>query len=275
MIENIQCRLCGGSSKFSFSKEILSKYRVGYYLCEDCGSLQTEEPYWLDEAYNPINEKFDTGQLVRVFHNSVFLKALLTHLNLLDCRLVDYGCGSGLLTRFMRDIGIDAWGFDSYSMPRLSMGFHTDTLEGATVINLCEVAEHFERPLEYFDKIFSQKPDLLVMQTNLLEVVDAEWDYLAVDHGQHIFFYSTKGIEYLARRNNMLATYINGFIVFFNPNFFEKLFVQGSWVLTSDFQSALESSVPNFLNQMLANGYKYAIQDNLMLKTLNSGVSQK
>lgn len=275
MIENIQCRLCKGRSKFSFSKQILSKYRVGYYLCEDCGSLQTEEPYWLLEAYDPVNEKFDTGQLVRVFHNAVFLKALLTHLNLLDCRLVDYGCGSGLLTRFMRDVGIDAWGFDSYSMPRLSMGFHTDTLEGAAVINLCEVAEHFDHPLKYFDEIFSHKPDLMVMQTNLLEAVDTEWDYLAVDHGQHIFFYSPKGIEFLAKRNNMLASYINGFIVFFNSNFIGKLFVQGSWVLASDFQSALNSSVPNFLNQMLANGYKYAIHDNLMLKTLNSGVNQK
>jgi hypothetical protein len=194
MTENITCRLCGGISKFSFVKKILSKYEVGYYLCEDCGSLQTEEPYWLEEAYDPINEKFDTGQLVRTFHNAVFLKAILTHLDLLGCHLIDYGCGSGLLTRFMRDIGVDAWGFDSYSAPRLSMGFHVDTLEGATVINLCEVAEHFDSPKKYFDEIFSHSPDILVMQTNLLEVVDEGWDYLAVDHGQHIFFYSLKGI---------------------------------------------------------------------------------
>ena len=270
MTDKIPCRLCGSPSKLSFNKKILSKYEIGYYLCENCGSLQTEEPYWLDEAYNPLNERFDTGQLVRIFYNAVFLKAILTHLNLLNCRLIDYGCGSGLLTRFMRDIGVDAWGFDSYSAPRLSIGFHTSTLEGATVINLCEVAEHFDSPIKYFDQIFSCNPDLLIMQTNLLETVNENWDYLAVDHGQHIFFYSPKSIEHLAKRYNMLATFLNGFIVFFRPIFFERLFIQNSPILNSEFQGTLNNSVPNFLSQMLNNGYKYAIQDNLMLKNLEA-----
>jgi len=267
MTEKIQCRLCGESSKFSFSKKILSKYEIGYYLCEYCYSLQTEEPFWLPEAYDPINKKYDTGQLVRTFNNAAFLKALLTHLNLLNCYLVDYGCGSGLLTRFMRDVGINAWGFDCYSLPRLSIGFHTESLEGANVINLCEVAEHFDLPAKYFDQIFSCNPKILVMQTNILEVIDEEWDYLAVDHGQHVFFYSPKSIEYLAKRHNMLATYLNGFIVFFKSEYLEELFQPNSSMLKNEFQNMMNSAIPSFLNKMLTSGYEYPIKDNLMLRS--------
>lgn len=262
-----QCRLCEGVINLSFKKKILSKYEIGYYQCMGCGSLQTESPYWLDEAYNPLNEKFDTGQLVRSLNNAAFLATILLHLNLEGEKLVDYGCGSGLLVRLMRDVGFNAWGYDTYSLPRLAIGFHVDSLKGASVINLSEVIEHFDEPAKYFDQIFSNQPELVIAQTNLFEASNPEWDYLAPDHGQHIFFYSQNAIGYLARRHNMSATLLNGYIMFFKPSYLEKIFNPNSSVVRLELQADLNVATPNLMNQMLINGYKYAIEDNLALQT--------
>jgi hypothetical protein len=158
MIAEISCRLCGNLAHFSFQKKIISKHDINYFHCQTCGALQTEEPYWLDEAYQPINEQLDTGQFIRCLHNAAFLDAVTSQLNLSNEPLIDYGCGSGLTARILRDVGINAYGYDTYSTPRLLMGFQTETLEGASIINLCEVAEHFHNPKSSFEHIFSCKP---------------------------------------------------------------------------------------------------------------------
>jgi len=51
-LEKTVCRLCGSDSLYRFSKELLGKYDVKFYHCENCASLQSELPYWLDEAYS-------------------------------------------------------------------------------------------------------------------------------------------------------------------------------------------------------------------------------
>ena len=61
----MKCRLCNFESSKIFSAEILKKYKIDYYTCPNCDLIQTEYPYWLDEAYNnPINDN-DTGLLNR------------------------------------------------------------------------------------------------------------------------------------------------------------------------------------------------------------------
>jgi hypothetical protein len=44
------CRLCGGATRPHFAAAVLGRYPVGYLLCGDCGSLQTEPSYWIEEA---------------------------------------------------------------------------------------------------------------------------------------------------------------------------------------------------------------------------------
>lgn len=266
MSGKIHCRLCGGSAIFSFTQKILNKHQISYFLCDGCGSLQTETPFWLTEAYDPFNERFDTGQLIRSINNAAFLSTLISYLRLEDKLVVDYGCGSGLFTRLLRDNGLNAWGLDSYSAPRLALGFQKTSLEDAEIINLCEVAEHFENPAKSFDELFANQPELLIMQTGIFETIDPDWFYLALDHGQHIFFYSHKSIEYLARRHNMAATFLGGYIIFFKLAYLEKLFIPNSSRISPKLQNLLANSTPNFLSKLLSNGYKYAINDNSLLK---------
>lgn len=265
MITEICCRLCGSVAQFLFQKKILSKYDIKYFHCQTCGALQTEEPYWLEEAYQPINEQLDTGQFVRCLHNAAFLDALTSQLNLPNDPLVDYGCGSGLTARILRDVGINAYGYDTYSTPRLLMGFQTETLEGASVINLCEVAEHFPNPKSSFEHIFSCNPSVVVMQTEIFNKPNKDWGYLAVEHGQHIFFYTEKTIAYLAQTHRMGATFIQGYIVFFKVELLDSFFTKGTSTLRADFLFKINQAVPNLLREIVGNGYTYAIKDNQML----------
>jgi hypothetical protein len=46
----INCKICKSEVKYLFSKEILSKYNIKYYQCSTCLFIQTEKPYWQEEA---------------------------------------------------------------------------------------------------------------------------------------------------------------------------------------------------------------------------------
>lgn len=255
------CRLCNGKIAKIFRKKILNIHDIQYYLCDSCGSLQTESPYWLDEAYQPANERFDTGQAIRSIHNASILNALLDHLQLKKAFIVDYGCGSGLTVRLMRDLGLNAYGYDSYSIPRLAAGFHTDTTLNAEVINLCEVAEHFDKPIQYFDQIFSSNPKLLLMQTEIFDSPNSDWNYLTPEHGQHIFFYSEKSIQFIANRYKMAATFLAGYILFFHPSLLNALFISGSSKVHIALQQKLQNAVPDLMMNLVSNQYKFASLD--------------
>ncbi|MEJ2506837.1 MAG: hypothetical protein P8Y81_11315 [Ignavibacteriaceae bacterium] len=58
---NVTCKICSSESKYVFSATVLQKYDVKYFHCPECGFLQTEEPYWLDEAYSSAIGAEDTG----------------------------------------------------------------------------------------------------------------------------------------------------------------------------------------------------------------------
>ena len=265
MITEIYCRLCGSAAQFLFQKRILNKHDINYFHCQSCGALQTEEPYWLEEAYQPINEQLDTGQFIRCLHNAAFLDALTSQLNLSNERLVDYGCGSGLTARILRDVGINAYGYDAFSTPRLLMGFQTETLDDASIINLCEVAEHFPKPKSSFEHIFSCNPKIVVVKTGIFDKPNEQWDYLAPEHGQHIFFYSEKTISFLAKTHRMAATFIQGYIIFIKVELLENLFIKGTNTMRVGFLTKVDQSIQNLLTKILSYGYKYAVNDNLML----------
>ena len=62
---NMKCNICSKKSTFLFEELILLKYKVKFYHCSSCDFIQSEDPYWLNEAYlEPINI-YDTGLLYR------------------------------------------------------------------------------------------------------------------------------------------------------------------------------------------------------------------
>jgi len=100
----MKCKICRSNSNKIFNAIIINKYKIDYFKCDNCGFLQVEEPYWLEEAYkSPINDS-DTGLLERNIYLSRKVSVILYFLFKKDGNYLDYGGGYGIFTRLMRDI---------------------------------------------------------------------------------------------------------------------------------------------------------------------------
>jgi len=211
-VGTIPCRLCGGAANFAFDRVIIGKYRADFFLCGNCGSLQSEEPYWLDEAYSDTVLAIDPGAGQRVLDCLA-----LSHfvMRLFGCRTsLDYGGGAGLLCRLLRDIGHNSYWYDGYAAPGYATGFSGTPGQHYDLVTSFEVVEHFPNPKSDWDPLFAGDPKALLIMTSLYEGQDANWWYIAPEEGQHIFFYSRKAIEWIARRYNYHALICTGFILF-------------------------------------------------------------
>ncbi len=270
------CRLCGAPTRLLFNKRVLHKYDVQFRQCSHCGATQTEKPYWLDEAYVPENEKFDTGQVTRSLVNAAVISTLLPMAGMgAGTRVVDYGCGSGLMVRTLRDTGIDAWGYDRYSSPRLALGFQTPTYSGFDVVNLCEVVEHFDEPRQYFDDLFASNPALVVIQTGIAPQVTESWDYITPEHGQHIFFLSPATVGWLCQTYGRQPVVVAGFQVLARPDVAERLIDPATGGLRPEHQQAMQNLLPNLWMGLFSKPYFHASEDNKLLRRMEGAAAQQ
>ena len=90
------------------------KYDVTYYQCESCRFIQTEQPYWLNEAYSSAITHLDIGLLSRNLYLMNEIPRLIDGLFPESKRYLDFGGGYGVFVRLMRDLGYDFFRFDTY-----------------------------------------------------------------------------------------------------------------------------------------------------------------
>ena len=99
----------------AFRHLLLRKHDVQYFQCGTCGFLQTETPYWLDEAYSSAIVSADTGIMQRNVYLSRMAAAVFWRLFRGSGRYLDAAGGYGLFTRLMRDIGLDYYWSDPHA----------------------------------------------------------------------------------------------------------------------------------------------------------------
>ena len=181
----------------------MGKYRIRYFLCGTCFFLQTEDPYWLDEAYRKDAGTGDTGIVTR----SIFYSKLATVLICLELDkngvFLDFGGGTGLFTRLMRDVGFAYYWSDPYAKNIFVKGFEY-SLGGkeAELVTAFESFEHFADPMGEISKMISISSNVLFSTETLplpIPPID-QWYYYATHHGQHVSFYSTRTFHYIAQR---------------------------------------------------------------------------
>jgi len=195
------CRLCHGPTRRLFAATILEKYPTDYWECATCGSLQTGRPHWLAEAYAIPGVHIDTGQAARVVQTWLRLCHLLQAIGFdRAAPCVDYGGSAGLLTRLMRDSGFDYHAFDLYDDSKYANYFRLESLteRPPTLISAFEVFEHFPEPAEALREIFADSVELVVFTTQFYAQQGADWPYLVPCCGQHVFFYSERGLAVFA-----------------------------------------------------------------------------
>jgi hypothetical protein len=197
----LDCRVCGEASPAIFEAPLL-RHRVRYHECPDCGYVQTETPYWLQEAYGEAINRSDTGILRRNERNARLVIRVLAMLGHLHGTVIDCAGGYGLLVRMLRDRGIDARWADLYCENLVARGFEATQDERADLITAFEAMEHFVEPTVELAALLARSDHVLV-STDLIPSptpAPGSWWYYAPEHGQHIGFYRPATLAWMARQ---------------------------------------------------------------------------
>jgi hypothetical protein len=193
------CRLCFGRLTFEFQLRILAKYDASYFKCMSCGSLQTELPYWLEESYQDGNlADLDTGSFQRNLQNlpATVFTAIITQSKV----AIDFGGGDGLLSRMVRDYGVNIFVSDKYGKNTYAKGFSKEIDSSTDLVTSFEVFEHFANPASDLDDIFGFNPKAVLVTTGRFKNQDSNWIYLSPESGQHVFFYSQNALKFIAKK---------------------------------------------------------------------------
>jgi len=196
--ENQQCRICGQPVKPVFSKRIMDRYDIAYLACEHCRHIQTEKPYWLEDAYKSALSDSDTGQIWRNERNRDIVCAVTHRFFTTPPKVLEYAGGYGLLTRMLRDSGMECRWYDKYAENIFARHFEDDGTQQYDLVLAFEALEHFEDPMRELENIFQRGGSLLFSEELLPDLCPVQWWYLCTEHGQHVNFYSRETLQYIA-----------------------------------------------------------------------------
>ena len=199
------CKICGADMRLQFHTIVLRKYDVGYFQCNSCGFLQTEEPHWLQEAYSTAIVTADTGILQRNLHMSRVISVLFWHLFGRTGRFLDAAGGYGIFVRLMRDFGFDYYWSDPHAPNLVARGFEDSSEHRPyAAVSAFEVLEHVPDPLEFLSELLRATGARTIVASTALFSGDAplpeQWWYYTPQTGQHISFYQLSTLQAMARK---------------------------------------------------------------------------
>lgn len=198
------CSVCDRPLRQMFTATVLTHHEAIYDHCDSCGFLKVRAPHWLEEAYSDSIALTDTGILLR---NTALVPKLLAVSLALGAaktdRFLDFAGGYGILTRLMRDAGLDFYWADKYSQNLLARGFeYRPDIGPCRAVTAFEVIEHMEDPRAFVrDALATGQSDTLIFSTELYEgqpPAPGRWWYYSFETGQHISFFRRDTLEKLA-----------------------------------------------------------------------------
>jgi hypothetical protein len=196
------CKVCKARSAYFGEMDVLKKYRVRYFRCEDCGFIQTETPHWLEEAYSSAIASQDVGIMQRNLVNCEVTSAVLNLFFPSVTSCVDFGAGHGVFVRLMRDRGFNFFWSDLHATNDYARGFERQ--DGATFgfLTAFEVLEHLVDPVSSLEELVNLSENVFVSTCLVPEPAPglADWWYYVPSSGQHISFYTKDSLRVLAAR---------------------------------------------------------------------------
>ena len=202
------CKVCDQPTVPLFQKLVLKKHTVDYFRCQSCGFIQTEEPYWLEEAYSSAISDLDLGPVNRAIRGARVVEGVIFAGFDPNGTFLDWGGGYGVFTRLMRDIGYDFYWSDLYCENLFAKQFRADERQGFELMTAFEVFEHLVDPVAAVTDMLKRSGSILF--TTAIPPTDpvalANWWYLTLEHGQHVSLYSVKSLQVLAERFGLQLT---------------------------------------------------------------------
>lgn len=265
----VKCKICSETSDFLFESNILNKYPVSYFCCTACNFIQTEEPYWLEEANNSAITSLDIGLVSRNLEFSIITEQIIKdHFNSYE-KFIDYGGGYGLFVRLMRDKGFDFYRQDYFCENIFAKHFDITDINGEQKFELLtafEVFEHLNDPLAEIKKMFSYSDSILfstILQPSENISSPDQWWYFIPETGQHISLYSLASLEIVAQKNNCFLYTNKHNLHLLSPKKFD------SNPFDNDDRKSLALRVVNKLSSVLISKKKEKILHGLLEQDFN------
>jgi hypothetical protein len=196
------CKVCGAASRLFDEAIVLKKHKVRYFRCVECGFLQTQEPYWIEEACSLAIVGQDVGIMARNLVNCHVVSAVLNLLFSNVSQAVDFGAGHGIFVRMMRDRGFDFYWQDLYATNDYARGFEAPRGKRFDFLTAFEVIEHLPNPIPDISQLMELSDNVLVSTAVVATPPPriSEWWYYMPSSGQHISFYTEESLQRLATR---------------------------------------------------------------------------
>ena len=197
------CKICKKTCHPLFNSTVLEKYQVSYFQCQSCKFIQTEKPYWLDEAYSSAIGRLDIGLLYRNSEFCQILPSILDKFTTTKDSYLDYGGGYGVFVRMMRDRGYDFYLYDKYCENLFADFFNLSDYGSKrfAALTAFEVFEHLVDPIQEIFKMF-EFSDVIIFSTEIQPDInfksDQDWWYFVPFGGQHVALYTVNSLKQIA-----------------------------------------------------------------------------
>ena len=193
-----KCNLCSSNAYY-----ILTKKSHHYYTCRNCGVVFTPEisPDVLITHNNGNATRNETSAMeLRLSRLKLFCKESLSS-------LVDFGCGNGQLSNFLKEKGFETYSIDTNTEIQLK-DINDNSIDAIFMI---EVIEHINEPLEIFHEFHRILKDegVIYVESSFVSNLNLNyWTYLdpAIDHS---FVHSEKSVRLLAEKIDLSINKLN------------------------------------------------------------------
>ncbi len=95
MNNGVDSNITGGKTRPIFVAKILGRYDVTYHQCVETGFIQTDDPAWLDKAYNDAITALDLGLVSRNIEKARLTAKLIERAFTNGTDFIDFGGGYG------------------------------------------------------------------------------------------------------------------------------------------------------------------------------------